>query len=216
MKKKIQIVEKDDSIIVKMTKENLVSELQNNPYHVLSNYELDDDFIIEYRNYIPKELMFEINLSENVVKSLLERDYFEISDISSFSMGTYAGFSSEFISKVKEHLNWNRYILWLSANDNFNIDEYIYHFIDNNDPLIWNIISVNDLPIEFLRKFKKNINWTMYFATNNPSDEIIQEFGDLKPIKEKSIAEEKSEYIDNLVFNHSDVMNKIIESINNL
>ena len=69
--------------------------------------------------------------------------------------------------KYKNNINWERMIIYLSACDK---DVSIYaDIIEKNN--LWKVISANDLPIDFIRKHKSKLDWSILSIIKDFSEE---------------------------------------------
>ena len=105
-----------------------VIELMSNghsTYDIATSYELSEETILECTDLLDKEVLIQgLSFSEDFINKSIEKEYFNLDDITNFSMKTYSNLSSEFISKYKEYISWNRMILYISTqSDSF--DEYV-------------------------------------------------------------------------------------------
>lgn len=185
--KSIEIVEQNEEKTieesVKMTREEILVIIEKHGcYSFLSNYSVSEDFILENKEYFDKGILFlsPMQLSGKFVAAAIDAGYFSAEDIKELNMQTYSGFSSEFISEYREHINWNRMIMYMSTQlDNF--DDYIKIIEDEN---LWGLISANDLPIDFIRDWKHKLDWTFLSIVKNFTDEEKLEFSDYIVIPE--------------------------------
>ena len=157
-------------------------------YDIVVNYEVSEDLILECSEFLDKNVIIQgMSFSEDFVTKAIEIEYFHLDDIKELSMSTYANLSPEFISKYKEHINWNRMILYVSTQSN-SFDEYVEVI---NDKDLWQVISANDLPLEFIRDYKDNLDWSYLSMVKCFTDEEKEEFVDyiLTPVQ-KEIGDE--------------------------
>jgi len=188
MIKNVEIVEKREEVeFVKLTKDQILEILKKDgTYHFLTNYSISEDFILENYTYFEVEFVIEaLNLSESFVIKALEIGYLNIDKIKDLNMTTYSNLSQKFLFICKEHINWNRMIMYLSTqSDNF--DDYVKIIEDKG---LWGLISANDLPIEFIRKWKDKLDWRYLTMVKLFSTEEVLEFSEylVKPEQQKEI-----------------------------
>ena len=161
----------------KLTKDWITSLMAEgwNTYDIVTNYQLEEDVILESLDLLDKEVIIEgLNLSENFLIKAIDEEIFSKEDVKNLTMSTYSKLSNEFIAKYSDHLNWSKMILYISTqSDNF--DNYIQIIEENN---LWESISANDLPIEFIRQWKGKLNWTYLSMVKEFTDDEIVEFAD--------------------------------------
>ena len=187
--KKIEIIqsieENKDIELVKLTEYQLLELINKDGLmDVLTNYEVPEDFILKWGpgdsefNGIDKSLVISImNLSEDFIKAALIIEYFTLDDISELNMITYSGLSEEFINEYESYINWSRMILYLSSSDKIENIEKFESTIEKHN--LWNLISANALPIDFIRKNKEKIDWKIASIVNEFTEEEKIEFNDL-------------------------------------
>jgi len=187
--KKIEIIqnveESKDIELVKLTEYQLLDLINKDGLmEVLTNYEVPEDFILKWGtgdsefNGIDKSLVISImNLSEDFIKAALISEYFNLDDISELNMITYSGLTEEFINEYESYINWSRMILYLSSSDKIENIEKFESIIEKNN--LWNLISANPLPIDFIRKNKGKIDWKIASIVNKFTEDERTEFNDL-------------------------------------
>ena len=187
--KKIEIIqnveESKDIELVKLTEYQLLDLINKDGLmEVLTNYEVPEDFILKWGpgdsefNGIDKSLVISImNLSEDFIKAALIIEYFNLDDITELNMITYSGLSEEFINEYENYINWSRMILYLSSSDKIENIEKFESIIEKHN--LWNLISANALPIDFIRKNKEKIDWKIASIVNKFTEDERAEFNDL-------------------------------------
>ena len=187
--KKIEIIqnveETNDIELVKLTEYQLLDLINKDGLmEVLTNYEVPEDFILKWGpgdsefNGIDKSLVISImNLSEDFIKAALIIEYFNLDDITELNMITYSGLSEEFINEYENYINWSRMILYLSSSDKIENIEKFESIIEKHN--LWNLISANALPIDFIRKNKEKIDWKIASIVNKFTEDERAEFNDL-------------------------------------
>ena len=187
--KKIEIIqnieESKDIELVKLTEYQLLDLINKDGLmEVLTNYEVPEDFILKWGpgdsefNGIDKSLVISImNLSEDFIKAALIIEYFNLDDITELNMITYSGLSEEFINEYENYINWSRMILYLSSSDKIENIEKFESIIEKHN--LWNLISANPLPIDFIRKNKEKIDWKIASIVNKFTEDERVEFNDL-------------------------------------
>lgn len=187
--KKIEIIkdieETNKPELVKLTEYQLLELIKESGLiEVLTNYEVPEDFILKWGlgdsefNGIDKSLVMSImNLSEDFIKAALIIEYFTTEDISQLNMLTYSGLSQEFIKEYEKYINWNRMILYLSSSDKIENIEKFESIIENHN--LWNLISANPLPVDFIRKNKAKLDWKIASIVNKFTESERVEFSEL-------------------------------------
>ena len=187
--KKIEIIqnieESKDIELVKLTEYQLLDLINKDGLmEVLTNYEVPEDFILKWGpgdsefNGIDKSLVISImNLSEDFIKAALISEYFNLDDIFELNMITYSGLTEEFINEYESYINWSRMILYLSSSDKIENIEKFESIIEKHN--LWNLISANPLPIDFIRKNKEKIDWKIASIVNKFTEDERVEFNDL-------------------------------------
>jgi hypothetical protein len=187
--KKIEIIQNVEEIkdieLVKLTEYQLLDLINKDGLiEVLTNYEVPEDFILKWGpgdsefSGIDKSIVISImNLSEDFIKAALIIEYFTLDDISELNMSTYSGLSEEFINEYESYINWSRMILYLSSSDKIENIEKFESIIEKHN--LWNLISANALPIDFIRKNKEKIDWKIVSIVNEFTEEEKTEFNDL-------------------------------------
>ena len=160
--------------IDKLTLLSLLAE-ELDTYDILINYKINEDTLLECLEYLDKEVLIQgYDFSENFINKAICDSYFTIDDIKDFTMSTYINLSDEFILKYKNNINWHRMISYISTqSDSF--DQYVNILDENN---LWYIISANDLPIDFIRKWKDKLDWKFLSMVKEFSDDEKEEFSD--------------------------------------
>ena len=144
-------------------------------YDIISNYKLSENTILDCIDLLSKEVLIQgLSFSEDFINSAIELKYFELSDINDLSTSTYSKLSSDFISKYKEYINWNRMILYISTQSN----SFDNHVDIINDKDLWKVISANDLPVDFIRTYKDKLDWSLLSMVKYFTDEEKIEFAD--------------------------------------
>jgi len=175
MKRKVEIVEIVEET-VKMTKEQLVKELDENGIsYFLNNYDVDDEFILENKNlFNKKDFIQNCFLSEKSIKYFIDNEFLSKNDIFEMNMSTYGNLSHEFILENSDNINWTRMILYIcTQTDNF--DKYEDIIVEKG---LFNLISSNDLPIDFIRKYKEKLDWSKLSMVKYFTENEILEFKD--------------------------------------
>lgn len=187
--KKIEIIKDIEETnipeLVKLTEYQLLELIKESGLiEVLTNYEVPEDFILKWGigdsefNGIDKSLVMSImNLSEDFIKAALIIEYFTPEDISQLNMLTYSGLSQEFIKEYEKYINWNRMILYLSSSDKIENIEKFESIIENHN--LWNLISANPLPVDFIRKNKEKLDWKIASIVNKFTESERVEFSEL-------------------------------------
>jgi hypothetical protein len=169
----------------KVTKEWIVSLMADGwtTYDIVCNYKLEEDVILESLDFLDKEVIIEgVNLSEDFLIQAIDSEEFTKDDVKKLTMSTYSILSSDFIAEYSDYINWSRMILYISTqSDTF--DNYITIIEENN---LWDSISANDLPVDFIRQWKEKLNWTYLSMVKEFTDEEKLEFQDfiLTPVSQ--------------------------------
>jgi hypothetical protein len=187
--KKVKIVNKEVSNSeVELTEFQLLEKIkEEGAIEVLREYEIPESFLLKWGpesedfEGIDKEIVITmLSLSEDFIKSGITLEYFTLEDISDLNMLTYSNLSEDFIKEYEEWINWERMILYLSSSDKIsNIS--IYKSIIEKFKL-WNLISANDLSIDFIRENKEKLDWRILSIVKNFSEEEISEFKSEIPV----------------------------------
>lgn len=169
----------------KVTKEWIVSLMADGwtTYDIVCNYKLEEDVILESLDFLDKEVIIEgVNLSEDFLTRAISSDIFTKEDVKNLTMSTYSNLSNDFITEYSDYINWSKMILYISTqSDSF--DNYITIIEENN---LWNSISANDLPVDFIRQWKEKLNWTFLSMVKEFNDDEKLEFQDfiLTPVSQ--------------------------------
>ena len=186
--KKVKIVnETPEENVVQLTELDLLFLLQEHgTEHVLSNYELPEDFILkwgngdnEFNGIDKKVVMSMLSLSQEFIYAALTNEYLQIEDIRELNMRTYSNLDSDFVDKFSEFINWERMILYLSSSEKIDNIQDLKWVIEKFN--LWKLISANELPIEFIRENKDKFDWRILSIVNCFTDNEIKEFGDFIP-----------------------------------
>lgn len=167
-------------------------------YDIVTNYEISEEAILDCTDLLDKEVIKQgFTISEDFINKALHLEYFTLEDIGDLNMNTYSGFSSDFISKYKEYINWTRMILYISTqSDSF--ENYI-DIIDDRE--LWKAISANDLSIDFIREYKDKLDWQYLSMVKIFTEDEKLEFSNyiITPVQ-KDISDESFINSDNLKF----------------
>lgn len=159
-----------------MNREKIIELLENNKViDILREYQFSEELILECLDILPIDILCEIyNFSEDFVVKALENGSISKEDIKDFNIQTHINFSQEFINIYSKYINWSRMILYISTqSDDFN--KYISIIEENN---LWDMISTNDLSIDFIRKHKDKLNWNKLTIVKKFNEEETEEFKD--------------------------------------
>ena len=152
---------------------DLINDKGYDTIRIINEYDISEDIILEY-SYLfnSSALILVMNFSENFVNDAIEKSYFSLFDIKDLSMATYSNLSTDFLEKYKEYINWSRMLLYIcTQTDSFDDYETI---IDSNN--LWQMISSNDLDINFIRKWKDKLDWDLLSITKYFTDDEKLEF----------------------------------------
>jgi hypothetical protein len=181
--KKIQIIEQvENEDILEISEESLLKKIKvEGLASIIKQYEIPEDFIIKNHNVIDKDIIIEhMILSENFIIESITIGYMDKSDISNLNMMTYSKLSKSFLKKFEENINWQRMILYLSSSELIDVWKYVDIIEKNN---LWNLISANDLDIEFIRNYKTKLNWQILSLVKCFNEEELLEFSEYIPEK---------------------------------
>lgn len=159
-----------------MNREKIIALLEYNTiFEIMNEYEMSEELILDCLDLLPITIICQdYKFSEDFVIKALKTDYFTEEHIQDLNMQTYIGLSQEFIEKYGEYINWGRMILYISTqSDDFSKYAQI---IENND--LWDLISCNDLPIDFIREHKDKLNWNKLTIVKLFNVEECEEFKD--------------------------------------
>lgn len=179
-KKKIIIIEEtEDDGLLKLTEKEFLKKLRDNVINTLNEFIIDDDLIFKYRNIIGFKDMLEYNISSNLFDLLIESGFIGLDDITNLNTTTYSNLTDEQVTMYSEHINWSKYILVLINKQEY--DQSILYDISKNitDDRYWEILSTISLPIDFMKIYKNNIKWDIFYTTNIINNDIIKEFDDI-------------------------------------
>ena len=180
MRKEIEIIE--DSIDIESKKVKLTSShlkdliINRGLISVLRDYTIPEDFIIKNIELFDKSIVIELlNLSEDFILKSLETEYLSVDDISGLSMATYAGLSKEFLSTYSDNLNWGKVMTYLISSDQISD---VYKYLDTIEKYdLWSTISMSgNLPIDFIREYKDQLDWRYLSLTQNFTEDDVLEF----------------------------------------
>lgn len=194
---KIEIVKEKQvqEEVLKLTKDEVLRILTDyGTYHLITNYDISEEFILENIEYFEKEILLlsPISFSEAFVNKALSIEFFTTDDISNLNVQTYKNLSGDFLKKYKPNINWSKVILYISTQcDDF--EKYIDVISENN---LWSLISSNDLPIDFINRWKDKLDWKQLSMVKSFTDEEINLFKDY--IWTSSKYSEKSIVIDQI------------------
>jgi hypothetical protein len=186
--RKVKIVkETPEENTIQLTELDLLFLLQEHgAEHVLTNYELPEDFILkwgngdnEFNGIDKKVVMSMLSLSQEFIYAALTNEYLQIEDIRELNMRTYSNLDSDFVDKFSEFINWERMILYLSSSEKIDNIQDLKWVIEKFN--LWKLISANELPIEFIRENKDKFDWRILSIVNCFTDNEIKEFGDFIP-----------------------------------
>jgi hypothetical protein len=186
--KKVQIVnETPQDNTIQLTEKDLLFLINEHGLeHVLTNYELPEDFILKWGTGdsefggIDKRLVISIlSLSQDFIYAALTNEYFLIEDIRDLNMRTYSNLDADFIDEFSEYINWERMILYLSSSEKIDNIEDLTWVIDKFN--LWHLISANELSIDFIRKNKEKFDWRILSIVNCFTEEQLEEFSEFIP-----------------------------------
>lgn len=159
-------------------------------YQILRNYDVTEQTIMDSADLLDKDVLLQgFDFSEDFIRKSIEIDYFTSEDLYSLSMKTYSKLSDDFIQEYKETLNWQKIIIYLTTQtDSFS--KYLDIIRENN---LWSLISANDLPIEFIRQNKNDLDWQLLSLVKCFTEEEKEEFGNYIVITKGELTDEQSE-----------------------
>lgn len=141
-------------------------------YDIIKAYDLSDELLMECCDVLDKEVIKQINLSEEVVNHYINNGIFSIDDLEELTMITYSNLSDSFISKYKENINWKSIITYVSCTES-DFTKWVDVIDEHN---LWNLISANDLPIDFIRNWKDKLDWSILSIVKCFTEDEINEF----------------------------------------
>lgn len=150
-------------------------------YDIIKNYEVSELVILENADLLDKEVIKNLNLSEAFIRNAIKIQFFTSEDIKDLTMMTYSKLSDSFLKIHSKFINWERMILYICTQD-VNFDKWINIIEEKN---LWNLISANNLPIEFIRQWKDKLDWSILSLVKEFSDVEKNEFGPYIQIVEK-------------------------------
>lgn len=207
-KLEIEIVEKQQENKLLMTRSQVENFIQQNGlYQLITDFNIDESNLYSLNKFYTKQEFLQLlksgkyAISEDLINTMLDDDYLEKNDLSELAMNIYANLSKEFINEYSEFLDWNRMMVFLSCNEEISdFSDYI-DIIEEKD--LWNIISSNQLDIDFIRAHKEKLNWRLVSFLNDFTDEEREEF------KENIL---EKQYVDG-TYHQSDISIQEIERI---
>lgn len=185
-----------------------------NTYDIVKNYNPSEDVILDSYDLLDKEVIIEGNFSEEFLEKAIECNYFTTDDLENLTITTYSSLSKNFLEKYKEHLNWTKLLIWVSTQtDSF--ADYVEIIQENN---LWDLISANDLPIDFIRQYKDKLNWNFVSVTKEFSDEERLEFTDYLVETKRELTDEELKKFGLILPNYNeelsvDDISELIDSI---
>ena len=185
-----------------------------NTYDIVKDYSLTEDVILDSFDLLDKEVIIEGNFSEEFLEKAIECNYFTTDDLENLTITTYSSLSKNFLEKYKEHLNWTKLLIWVSTQtDSF--ADYVEIIQENN---LWDLISANDLPIDFIRQYKDKLNWNFVSVTKEFSDEERLEFTDYLVETKRELTDEELKKFGLILPNYNeelsvDDISELIDSI---
>jgi len=215
--KKIEIVLEDPSDVYYMGSQEFIKKLKDKKEQIqlLSRYDISDNSIVHYLDYIDKEILLECrNISFDLLNTLLSNNFLSNEDLKDLSTPTYSNLPEEFCIQNLSYLNLEKLILSYSIK-NDDIPKYLIDIIDNSKDLndsIFRILSNNKLEETFIDKYKSKLYYDSLFLNNDMTNFIKDDFN-------QTIAEEFVEnrlHIDSVLENVdlSNINKWIKESVN--
>jgi hypothetical protein len=185
MKKVEFLKEEENENVIRITENNFLTIIKNNGVlNTIKEYNIPEEFILKHHELIDKNIIIDsLELSENFINSALELKYFDFSDIGELNMRTYSNLSDYFIKVYDEWINWERMILYLSSSDKIDDINKFKKVIEKFN--LWNLISANELPIEFIRENSSKLDWKILSIVNSFTEEEKEEFSNFLPVREE-------------------------------
>jgi hypothetical protein len=141
-------------------------------WDLIKNYQLSEELILENHDLLDKNVIKGLNLTQNFILKALELEYFTTEDLKDLTMVTYSNLSDSFLKTWEDNINWERMILLLSTRE---VDfESWMDIIDSRN--LWKTISANDLPIQFIRKYKDKLDWGLLSIVKEFTSDEKNEF----------------------------------------
>ena len=212
--KKIEIVLEDPSDVYYMGSQEFIKKLKDKKEQIqlLSRYDISDDSIIHYIDYIYKDILLECrNLSFNLLNTLLYNKFLSNEDLKDLSTSTYSNLSEEFCIKNLNDLDLEKLLLSYSIKNDI-IPKYLIDNIDDNESLndsIFRILSNTKLEETFIEKYKNKLYFDSLFLNNDMSNFNREDFILLK----NSDSVENRNYLNNNL-NFSDTSRLIRRCVN--
>jgi len=179
--KRIEIVEQVESDVYYMDKDEFIKKLKDRKEQIqlLSRYDISDDSIIHYIDYIYKDILLECrNLSFNLLNTLLYNKFLSNEDLKDLSTSTYSNLSEEFCIKNLNDLDLEKLLLSYSIKNDI-IPKYLIDNIDDNESLndsIFRILSNTKLEETFIEKYKNKLYYDSLFLNNDMSNFNREDF----------------------------------------
>ena len=178
--KKVEIVENmvESEDIVKITEQGLLDKISEKGLSIaLIEFDIPESFLLKWaleKEFSGKVIIDSKVLSENFIVEALSIGLIEKIDIYNLNMGTYANLSEVFIKLNSDNINWERMLLYLVSSDKMiditKFEKYIEKYS------LWNIISAENLPIDFIRKYKEKLDWRILSIIKDFDKEETMEF----------------------------------------
>lgn len=162
--------------------------------HILSNYKFNLDLLLK-SNIDKRKVIDILTLTEDFIEKALDQGYFITDDISRFSMSTYANLSTQFLEKHNDYIRWDKMISYICTKTD-DITSYESTIEKYN---LWWAISANDLPIEFIRKWKDNLDWRYLSIVKKFTPEETKEFSDYIILKPSEFVEQTENTSKNII-----------------
>ena len=179
--RKIEIVEQVNPDVYYMGSQEFIKKLKDKKEQIqlLSKYDIDDNSIIHYLDYIDKEILLECrNISFDLLNTLLSKNFLSNEDLNDLSTPTYSNLPEEFCIQNLSYLNLEKLILSYSIK-NDSIPKYLIDIIDNSKDLndsIFRILSNNKLEETFIDKYKNKLYYDSLFLNNDMTNFNREDF----------------------------------------
>jgi hypothetical protein len=190
MKKVEFINEEENENCLRITEDGFLKLIEKNGIlNTIKEYDIPEEFILKHYEIIDKNIIISaLRLSEDFINSAITLEYFENSDILNLNMSTYSNLSEEFIQEYDEYINWERMIIYLSSSDKIDDINKFEKVIDKFN--LWNLISANELPIDFIRENASKLDWEILSIVNCFTEKEKEEFSNFIPEKKTFNVEE--------------------------
>ena len=184
-----------------LTLKELIVKIESNT-KFFEEYEVSEEILsslIEEKFINKAYLIPVLTLSQEMVKKLLDKEYFKLSDLKYLTLNTYLNFNKDFINEYQDHLNWNKIIL-RKANVTGLVSFNVLEKNKINELNLWDLASSFQLEKKFIKKNREKLNWDIIRITNDFTYDELSDYPELVNYKVDGI-EEKIKPIEETTLN---------------